>query len=299
MNYSLPPPPPPPPAAPIPARLVWGDGILERTLYETCDALHQVIERLQILPRPIHRLKVSIFVDQYDKREPVLDAAQLFLNSFRDLRNVVNPTVDSVTWVTNSWEYIDLLNSPTVLPVSSLEVFENSLEGQDDIDRTFAGIVKRWKAGIHRPGPAPDVSPVVYAYWILHHVCFDLQAHHEAAKIVESNARIYELLLGAKKAREAEDMAALRVISQEIQGIWERYQEKQRMFERRVQSRVQFVDGLVNWDEMVPRFAPVNTSTPLQEYKGKGKGRAKDINDFHRGDPEAGASRLVKEEPQW
>jgi hypothetical protein len=271
-----------------PARISPEDGVLERTQYETCDALHQVIERLQLLPRPIYRLDVSIFINQYDKREPALEAAHLFLKSFRDLRNVLHPTVDSVVWANNGWENVNLFNAPTNLFVSPTEILSHGLDGDDGRDQTFAGFVQRWKAGISRPGPAPDVSPVVYAYWVLHHICFDLQIHHEAAKVVESNTKIDELLLRAKKAREAEDMCGLRVVSQEIQAIWKRYQEKQRIFESRVVRNVQFVDGLLGWDDL--EWVPQISSTSTQEYEGKGKGRAEDVDGPGYGASKAGPS---------
>jgi G:T-mismatch repair DNA endonuclease (very short patch repair protein) len=246
------------------------------------------MERLQILPRPIHRLNVSICIEQYEKRGPAIEAAQLFLKSFRDLRNVAVPTVDSVVWVNSSWQQIDLLGSPEVIP---------GVPGYNsDEDQTFAGLVKRWKVGISREGPAPDVSPVVHAYWILHHICFDLQIHHQAARVVESNTKIYELLLQAKKAREAEDMTEMRNVGRAIQSIWRKYQEKQRTFESRISKRVDFVDGLLAWDV---DFAPVETSASMQKYEGKGKGKAKDINGCDSESSAASSSWNIKVEQEW
>lgn len=190
----------------------------------------------------------------------------------------MHPTVDRVIWVNTSWQHIELFPPPSHLyvpPTSS------------------ADFVKSWKAGISREGPAPDISSTVYAYWILHHTCFDIQIHHEAARVVESNTEINKLLLRAKKAREAEDMAALRAVSQGIQEIWRSYVLKQKMFERRVEKRAEFVDGLLGWNDM--ELAPIATSASIQGYEGKGKGRAKDVGAYYGG-VDASPSSIIKVE---
>lgn len=274
-NMTLPPPPPP---GPRPQRIAWGKVDLERAQYETCDALNQVVERLQLLPLPILRLNVSIQIDEYEEREPALATAKLFLNTFRGLRNVVRPNVQKNMWANPFWQ--------------QKEIFYN-LQDISVYPTTSSEFVNQWKAEISQQGPAPDLSPVVYAYWVLHHICFDLQAHHEAATVLESNAEIHTLLLQAKMAREAEDMAALRSVGQKIQTIWKSYLLKQRAFESRVSKKVAFVDGLLGSDDVEPSpVASSSSSSSRQSYEGKGKGRVEEMGDYYE------TSVIIKEEEE-
>lgn len=256
---------PPPPNGRLPQRATWAKVVLEKAQYETCDTLNQVVERLQLLPLPILRLNVSIHIDQYEKQEPALATAQLFLNTFRGLRNVVRPDVDRTIWADQFWHH--------------KEIFYN-LQDISMYPTTSSDFVNLWKVEVSQEGPAPDLSPVVFAYWVLHHICFDLQAHHEAASVLVSSADIHTLLLKAKMAREAEDMAALRTVGQKIQTIWKSYISKQRTFENIVSRKVAFVDGLLGSDDV--DFPPFASSSSMQSYEGKGKSRAAEVGDLNR-----------------
>jgi hypothetical protein len=60
--------------------------ILESRLYDYCDHLHKLIERLQLIQRPIAHLDITIkFGDTYIEREEAFSAAQFLLRPFRRL----------------------------------------------------------------------------------------------------------------------------------------------------------------------------------------------------------------------
>ncbi|KAE9967078.1 hypothetical protein BLS_006581 [Venturia inaequalis] len=282
MSYILTPPVPTPSSTslhpPPPQRMPWASALLERLQYETCDALNQIVGRLQLLPLPILRLNLSIYIHEYEKQEPAVTTAQLFLNTFRVLRNVVCPNVDKIMWADQFWRHTEIFHSlqdALVHPTSS------------------SGFVNRWKAELSQQSPVPDPSPVVHAYWVLHYICFDLQAHHEAATVMASSVELHTLLLHAKMARESEDMIALRDVGQKIQNIWKTYILKQRAFESRVSNKVAFMGGLLGSDDVEP--LPMDSSSSLRmDYEGKGKGRADDVGHHFRND----ALPIVKDEEQ-
>lgn len=92
-------------------------------------------------------------------------------------------------------------------------------------------------------------------------------------------------------AREAEDIAALRTVGQKIQTIWKSYTLKQRTFENRVSRKVAFVDGLLGSDDV--DFPPFASSSSMQSYKGKRKGRAAEVGGLNRS-----ASPIIKDEDE-
>ncbi|QDS74737.1 hypothetical protein FKW77_000977 [Venturia effusa] len=159
-----------PPTGPLmpPQRMPGSNMILEKLKYETCDALNQIIERLHLIPLPILRLNVAIHIDQYEKQEPDIAAAHLFLNTFRRLRNVVRPNVDRTIWVNQFWHHKEILHN---------------VQDSSVCPTTKSKFISQWKAEISQQGRVPDPSPAVYTYWALHHICFDLQAHQDAAPV--------------------------------------------------------------------------------------------------------------------
>jgi hypothetical protein len=236
----------------------WHEHQLEKVEYETCDALNQLVGRLKTMPQPINRLSVSITVDQYDERDEALAASQLFLRPFRRLRDIGTPTVDSVRWTDGLHRPHNLFPTGLVAP----------------LERSFAAYITRWKADVSSSGPAPDISPVVNAYWVLHRVIVDIYSHPEVAMVMVGHQSLQDLLLKAKVAREAEDMVELKSTTKEVGVIWRKYLYKQKRFEERVKRRVDFVEGLLGEETMTDVHFPATL-----ECEGKGKGKAVDKND--------------------
>jgi hypothetical protein len=164
--------------------------VRESRLYNYCDHLHRLVERLQLIQRPMAHLDIIIkFGDTYIKREEAFSAAQFLLRPFRRLYNVAKPNVLSITMKDfQGWETELLI--PDWISCTA--------------DSTFAEYLKCWSRDLSSSQPSCECPQVFKAYWKLEELLSNVKQHCYHTEPIFS--QFGDLLHAARVAREAEDL---------------------------------------------------------------------------------------------
>jgi hypothetical protein len=206
--------------------------ILESRLYDYCDHLHKLIERLQLIQRPIAHLDIMIkFGDTYIEREEAFSAAQFLLRPFRRLYNVAKPNVLSITMDDFlSWETELLI--PDWISCTA--------------DRTFADYLKCWSRDLSSSQPSSECPQVYKAYWKLSELLSSVKEHCYHAEPIFS--QFTDLLHAARVAREAEDLTRFKEIWDQVVNIWFDYLNDRKNFQFNVARSIDAIYDIVGND---------------------------------------------------
>ena len=202
---------------------------LESRLYDYCDHLHRLIERLQLIQRPIARLDIIIkFGGTYIEREDAFSAAQFLLRPFRRLYNVAKPNVLSITTQDfQGWETELLI--PDWIPCIA--------------DRTFADYLKCWSRDLSSSQPSCECPQVFEAYWKLKELLSSVKEHCYHAEPIFS--QFEDLLQAARVAREAEDLTHFKQIWDQVVNIWLDYLNDRKSFQSNVARSIDAIYDIV------------------------------------------------------
>jgi hypothetical protein len=204
--------------------------ILESRLYDYCDHLHRLIERLQLIHRPIAHLDIIIkFGDTYVKQEEAFSAAQLLLRPFRRLYNVAKPNVLSIT-------------------MNHFQGYEAELVVPDRIscteeDGTFTDYLKCWTRDLSSSQPSCGSPQIFKAYRKLEELLSNVKEHCYHAEPTFS--QFTDLLHSAKVAREAEDLTHFKKIWDQVVNIWFGYLNERDNFQSNVARSIDAIYDLV------------------------------------------------------
>jgi hypothetical protein len=202
---------------------------LELRLYDYCDHLHKLIERLQLIQRPIAHLDIIIkFGDTYIEREEALSAAQVLLRPFRRLYDVARPNVLSITMQDfQGWETELLI--PDWISCTA--------------DRTFADYLQCWSRDLSSSQPSCECPQVFEAYWKLKELVSSVKVHCSHAEPIFS--QFGDLLQAARVAREAEDLTYFKEIWDQVVNIWFDYLNDRKNFQSNVARSIDAIYDIV------------------------------------------------------
>ena len=203
--------------------------LLESRLYDYCDHLHRLIERLQLIQGPIAHLDIIIKLgDTYIKQEEAFPAAQFLLRPFRRLYNVAKPNVLSIT-------------------MNDFYGYETELVGPDWIsgtaDRTFADYLKCWSRDLSNSQPSCECPQVFEAYWKLEELLSNVKEHCYHAEPILS--KFTDLLDAARVAREAEDLTHFKGVWDQVVNIWYDYLNERNNFQSNVARSIDAIYDIV------------------------------------------------------
>jgi hypothetical protein len=237
---------------------------LAAKLYELCDQLHGLVGRIGLVDGPIQQLKVSVNIDHYEERGEALAAAQMLLRPFKNLRGVLNPTVHSVTWLN---------------PTNVVEPLLTDALVQQPNDKSFGGYLRRWRAELSSPKPAPEPSPVTAAYWVLKEFVSDMQGRCLGFTDVFQASDLQALLQKAKVAREADDVTGMQEVSEEVNRKWKLYLDAHERLVQRVSQSAALMGGIINGEFAQSYLLESGVEAKLLEAEGNGKGKRKAEDD--------------------
>jgi hypothetical protein len=202
---------------------------LELRLYDSCDYLHRLIERLRLIQRPIAHVQIIIkFGNAYMERNEAFSAAQLLLQPFRRLHNVAKLEVLSITTKDFQDRETELLIPDGISHAA---------------DRAFADYVKCWSGDLSSSEPSLECPQVIEAYWELEKLLSSIKEHCHY-----TNPKFHQftdLLHAARVAREAEDLTRFREIWDQVVNIWFDYLNSQEGFQSHVARSIDAIYDIV------------------------------------------------------
>jgi hypothetical protein len=194
---------------------------MERIVFTTWDSVSKLTSRLKTVSPHIGKLEIFIEVkDMFKEQNRVLAAAQTLLQPFRQLRNVSNPSVQSVV---NRHEHF--------VPPSSVKVlFPNPSSEKTAADLEFENYLRTWEQEISSRDPAPELSAISAAYLKVEKLAYIISHTLEPRRILDflkPPETISSLLYTAKVACEADDPVLFKEISARVVKIWRDYVNQQ------------------------------------------------------------------------
>jgi hypothetical protein len=203
--------------------------VLELKLYDYCDCLHRLIERLRLIQKPISHLEIIImFGNTYTELNEAFSAVQLLLQPFRRLRNVAKLELLSITMKGFQGHDAELLVTDGI-PCAT--------------DGTFTDYVKSWSRDLFSSEPSLECSQVFEAYWKLEKLLSSIREHCHP-----TNPKFYrfaDLLHAARIAREAEDITRFKEIWDQVINIWFDYLNSHEGFQSSVARSIDAIYDIV------------------------------------------------------
>jgi hypothetical protein len=246
------------------SRMPIGNGvrpeIAERELYETCDQLHRLLGRLELVKPSILRLDVNIILDDFGSPEEGIAAAQLLLRPFRRLHQVVYPNACII------WKPSGAHSCYNEIQFSTREL------GDEAEDIPFQGFLRRWVSDLSASTPCVTSSSAVLAYWHFRATATEIMSsgrHQSLYTTLDLEGCLKQMRI----AREADDLVSLQAAVDDFMVKWTAFTTNQKRLEERMANSVEFISGML-------QDIAQESLLPALEEGNKGKAKAEDGDMF-------------------
>jgi hypothetical protein len=227
-------------------------------VYEMTDQLQQLVARLELVKPCINNLRFTIVLQGSEDSKEALAAVPLLLRPFNRLRNVVRPSVESISW----------LSSSAKIPIIELLAPTQADRTEDMLLSSF---LDKWKADISSSSPKPEAPITTQAYWLLQATIVDI-LHY---RVLNDDFDFYydHDLRSARIARESDDVFAIHEIWENVIRKWKEYSEGLISSDNHVYSSISLLKSI-----MVKGFEQAVITPNDDERVGKGKEKIEDNN---------------------
>ena len=177
----------------------------ERRLYDYCDYLHRLVERLRQIQTRIAQVKIVIKCEStYDELEDVCFAVKLLLKPFQRLCNVNSIELASLT----RRDFGDKGDETELLISDSTS---------DEAQKSFVEYINCWSRDLSTFQPSAESAQLFDAYGRLEKVIYDIKDRFQPTD--PNFHRVEDLLHAARVTREADNLEWFREIWKQVVNI--------------------------------------------------------------------------------